>query len=390
MFLNNKPLDLVEESDLQSLIEDKIAESKVIDYKRCLPGSSDLDKKEFLRDVSSFANASGGYLIYGIEEEKGEPVRICGLHGIDPDKEILRLESIVRTGIAPRIQILIDYVTLENGNIVILVRIPKSWASPHMVTKGSPKFYSRNSKGRWDLDVSEIRSAFLLSETTAERIRDFRAERLSKIMAGDTPTPLNESPKSVLHVIPIAAFDSGTKLDISAIETKTFSNNKYLLPTSVYDVHRGNRYNFDGLLTYDRNLKSYVQLFRNGIIEVVDSLRFYGSINSHKCIHIERYEHEMLKAIDKYVEIEKQLGVDPPFFLMISLLGVNGVGIFVDDLHAYEGAPIDRDVLLVPEILVENFDYELDVLMKPAFDAIWNAAGWKGSFCYNEHGRRVG
>lgn len=61
----NRPLDSVEESDLQELIDNQVPEGKTIEYKEALPGNSDGDKKEFLADVSSFANAAGGDLIFG-------------------------------------------------------------------------------------------------------------------------------------------------------------------------------------------------------------------------------------------------------------------------------------------------------------------------------------
>ncbi len=173
MSINKKPLESVEESDLQDLLKNQVAESKILDYKETLPGNSGNDKKEFLFDVSSFANAAGGHLVYGIKEDDGVPVEICGLQDINPDEEILRMESMIRDGINPRIPgISIRSIPFDSSNCVIVIRIPKSWASPHMVTfKGSSKFYSRNSAGKYQLDVSEIRSAFLLSETIAERIR---------------------------------------------------------------------------------------------------------------------------------------------------------------------------------------------------------------------------
>ena len=77
-----KDLDLVTEIDLQNLIEKEVHEGKKIEYKETLPGNSDRDKKEFLGDVSSFANESGGYIIYGISEDrnKGIPEEIKGLN----------------------------------------------------------------------------------------------------------------------------------------------------------------------------------------------------------------------------------------------------------------------------------------------------------------------
>jgi hypothetical protein len=60
MVFENKTLDKIEESDITQLLNDKIPESKILGYKRDAIGNSDGDKKEFLADVYSFANASGG------------------------------------------------------------------------------------------------------------------------------------------------------------------------------------------------------------------------------------------------------------------------------------------------------------------------------------------
>ena len=45
---------------LNSLIDDKVEERKDLDYKRDLPERNDEKKREFLSDISSFANTVGG------------------------------------------------------------------------------------------------------------------------------------------------------------------------------------------------------------------------------------------------------------------------------------------------------------------------------------------
>ena len=69
MNLDAKRPSEIELEDIQSLVEDEVQEGKRLEYKRDLPGTSADEKAEFLRDVSAFANASGGYLIYGIEDK---------------------------------------------------------------------------------------------------------------------------------------------------------------------------------------------------------------------------------------------------------------------------------------------------------------------------------
>jgi hypothetical protein len=390
MSLRDKQLGSIDVTDLQALMHDQVPEDKTIDYKQSLPGNSDSNKEEFLADVSSFANAAGGDLIFGIREESGVPTELCGLQGINADAEILRLENIIRDGIEPRIPgISIRPLQLQTSGVAIIIRIPRSWALPHMVTfKGHSRFYSRNSAGKYPLDVSELRAAFALSETTAERIRNFRIERLSKIVAEETPVALDKTPKIVLHIIPFSAFDPAARFDVSSLASD-ISRLAPITPSSF-----SYRHNFDGFLTYAQfsssaSAHSYLQIFRNGSVEAVDAFLLKSSSGK---IPSEAYEKDLLNALPRFLSIQKQLGVEPSLLIMLSLLGVSGYTMAVDhsrfrwsDIH-----PIDRDALLVPEVVVESFECELAEVMRPIFDAIWNAAGWPQSMNYDAAGKWVG
>src|SRR5437899_4282702 len=122
MSLTGKLISQIRESDLITLIDDGEPEGKMIDYKRDRVGQADGDKKEFLYDVSSFANTAGGYLVFGMNEQQGVPVALVGLHGIDPDAEIVRLEQIARGGLRPPINgIESAAVRLTNGAVAIVL-----------------------------------------------------------------------------------------------------------------------------------------------------------------------------------------------------------------------------------------------------------------------------
>src|SRR6266511_6012753 len=103
MSIANKPISSITEGDLLDLIVNQVSEGKMIDYKLTLPGNSDDDKKELLADVSSFANTAGGHLIFGMDEDQGIASKLIGINRLDSDKEKLRLENIIRDGVAPRI-----------------------------------------------------------------------------------------------------------------------------------------------------------------------------------------------------------------------------------------------------------------------------------------------
>jgi len=160
------------------------------------------------------------------------------------------MENIIRTGLEHRLLgVTIHSVPLPSHEerVVIILQIPKSFAAPHMV-RSSGRFYSRNSTGKFSLDATQIRSAFELIGTTAERIRSFRIERLSRISAGEeTPAPLNEQePKIVLHLIPLNAFSTSVSLDLKPLNDSF--KGMLLEPLSVYEggLHVKIRFNLDG------------------------------------------------------------------------------------------------------------------------------------------------
>ena len=391
----NKPIDLLTEDDLQELKDNEVSEGKTIEYKLKLPNNTHEDKREFLADVSSFANASGGHILYGIKEESGIPVDICGLVIENVDEAKQRLENLLRDCIKPRIPgFSIRGIELSNSRVVIIIRIQRSWNQPHVVEfRGHWRFYSRNSAGKYPLDVSEVRSAFALSESIAEKIRNFRTERLGKIVAGETPVTLEGSAKIVLHIVPMGAFDTPIKYDLSFLKQQI----EHLQP--IGSSGWTHRYNFDGFLTYDSVNRgilclSYLQIFRNGIIEAVESYL----LNSENSVYknyipssYENYEKILLDVMPRYFSVQKQIGIVPPIFIMLSILNIKGFKIYTDfSKYGNPGKEIDRNDLIIPEIMIEDYDCDPAEVLKPAFDAVWNAAGWERSMNYNKNGEWVG
>jgi hypothetical protein len=388
MSLRGKPLDQIEESDLQALVDNEVSERKYLEYKQCLPGSSDTEKKEFLADVTSFANAAGGHLIYGMREKDGVAAEVCGVSSTNKDHEKQRLESMMRDGVQPRIPgYALECVDLEKKGFLITIGIPRSWASPHRVTfKGHDKFYSRNSAGKYPMDVPELRAAFLLSETAAERIRNFREARLARIVAGETPVPLGDTPKIVLHVVPFGAFQPGTRVSSHVIAREAEDG------SATFHRSMARRHNFDGFLVYVQfdpdsgPAERYAQIFRSGAVELADT-RWAGQDGERRIKW--QYEDFLRRALPDCLALQKRLGVEPPLFVMLSLLGVRGYTMRSPSPHeqAAPETPFDRDDLLVPESLVEAFECDVDDVLRPIFDAVCNAAGQPRSMNYDEKGK---
>jgi Putative DNA-binding domain len=388
-----KPIDQIVRADIEALVTNEVKEGRTIEYKQALPGNADKDRKEFLADVSSFANAAGGDLLYGIVEKRdadnkttGIPESVPGIASINTDQEIRRLDSILKDGLGPRISgIHIRSIADFAEGPVLLIRVPKSYAAPHMVTfQEHSRFYSRNNGGKYPLDVAEIRSAFALSESLPDRIRRFREERLGRIVANDTPVRFNYASKVVLHVVPISAFTSRTAIDLNML----YQAGGLSLP--CFDAVRHEcRFNLDGLLSYatppgEKSGPAYAQVFRTGIAEFVDVWTLAEPV-SRNAFPVKTIEKSVVKGVAQYLKKMVPLDITPPIVVMLSILGVRGCNVLQAAL-----SPIDRDNLILPDVLADDLNVDPPTLLRPVFDAMWQAGGIEGSRNYDKEGRWTG
>lgn len=389
----NKSIKDITIQDFQTLIDNGVPEGKSIEYKQDLKLLQDNDKKEFLYDVSSFANASGGDLIFGIKEdrESGLPEEIVGVSITNVDEEIRKIENLIRDGIAPRLAgIEVRTYNLENAHVLLLIRIPKGWNSPHQVIfKGADKFYTRSTNGKYKLDVFELRNAFLLAENTTEKIQRFRQDRITKIIANETPIALNPYAKILLQLVPLSAFQNNERIDLSSISNSTVR----LSPLG--GGNREWRYNLEGVLSYVsappyKIANSYIQVFFNGVIETVNSdlLAPHNGMLLIPAVSGLNYEQKIVEVVKEYLEFQERVRVEVPILLFLTLIGVNGYEIETSGRYRirYAENKIDRDILQLPEVWIQSYTDSVEKALKGVFDMIWNASGMERSLNYDEMG----
>ena len=380
----NKPLSELTVDNINIIVRDKVPESRSLDYKRELPPLTEAGNKELLKDVSAFANTVGGYLIYGVDEKEGVPTEILGVEVEDFDKLKQRFENLLRTGADPVIR-RVDFHTVDvNGSRkVVIIKIPRSIARPHVVRiKDHFRFYGRNSSGVHQLEVEDLRRAFLESETLATKIRNFRSDRLSAISTNETFMPLLLGAKIILHLIPDSSFELGKRYDFGTEWISDFP------PICASGWSR--RITFDGIMTYwdDREkgfAYNYTHVFNNGVLEAVDAFMLQTR-GERKIIPSIGYEEKLIDALNKYLYSFKKYQIELPAWVCLSLLGIKGYVMGVDTFWHDEVHSIDRDELIISPVRIESYDFPADQILKPAFDSIWNACGCKQSINYNENG----
>lgn len=160
-------------------------------------------------------------------------------------------------------------------------------------------------------------------EALSGRIRNFRHQRRDMILSRETPINMNPGAKIVLHIIPIGAFDPAFNFDVTSLKQQN--------PSPLSGTQWDFRYNFDGFLCFTNTLYSYTQTFRNGIIEAVDAfiLEPREPNNFSRNIPSIQYEEKVIQKLSEYISVQNNLGVEPPFLIMLSLLDVKGYSMSV-------------------------------------------------------------
>lgn len=384
----SKDLNSVTIKDLLDLKENKVNESKTLEYKKELKLAKDQDKKEFLSDISSFANTTGGDIIYGITEVEGIPSALDAIQIENIDMFKQQIENIIRDGLEPRISgYSIKEIKKDQSTYFLIIRVPKSWISPHRVTfQNSSKFYGRNSNGKYELDVSELRNLFSLSDSISTKTKQFREERVTKLISEETSIKLTGKRIVALHIIPLLSLSQPQSYDIKIINTKREQAKP--LCAGGWDVI----YNFDGMISFNghvgSDITSYTQFYRNGIIEAVTTKLEYSPDNKAVFIPSTILENNFYEALRNYFNLYKELKVDFPAYLLVSMINYKGVFLGVDSRFGnyYDLVSIDRDILFFPEVYIENNEYNFHSILRPIFDTLWNSCGFERCLNYDQTG----
>lgn len=383
-----KAIHEVGPDDLQALLDNNVRESKTIEYKLELPDNADRQKTRFLASVSSLANTAGGDHLFGVRANQGLPVEFPGVATDDPDADKLRLEQVLASGLEPRLpRVDIQPVEVADGRHVFVLRVSKSWLSPHRV-KQNGKFYGRHSAGKYELDVGELRTAFTLSETVAERIRGFRADRVAKVYGRETPVPLRAGGVLVLHLLPLSAFVEHEEIDLSKFD----GYDRIIRPMGGA---RGLDWclNLDGFVAFEvaegQGSGKYTQVFRSGAVEATDVL---DPRDGDMALPSIAFELDLINLLRRFTELAPEHGINPPVYAFLSMVGVRGCGLSLGGREAIveNPRPLSQDVALLPEVVVEDFGADPGRVLRPAFDVVWNAFGLLRSLNYDEDGNWTG
>lgn len=361
--LNNKSLLDCNYEDFKDLMHNEVfRENQFLDYKEnfsflVLPKETKreiVESKivEFRNDVCSFANADGGYIVYGIKDNCGMAEEITGIEISNRDKFELDLRNKLNH-IMPKIpQMIFRFVEVDKDHYIVVIYIKHDDFAPyiHLEDQKNYKIYKRSGNGKTVINYTELKNMFIQSRVFEEQISLFREKRIIHyINEGLTES----SSFMIFHIIPETYLNDRKQLFIiekqSGISFKSVFSGTNIDSLSLPCV--------DGLHYVSLDKKDEAYIYNNGIVEYFLPLVNYIDLVNDDWLFF--YNEDVWRYIDSvaqgYQSTLLDLFGEQRYFGCISIIGCKGVVTELNDIGRNQ-TRIDRDKVICHPI--PFFDFE--------------------------------
>ncbi len=327
------------------------------------------------------ANAAGGSILFGIGEKGGCADALIGVDVNTIDADILRLTSILRSGIEPRsLRFAFEQIQV-NGSTVLELRVPQSFSRPHWVIAGGDlRFYVRNNAGKNPMSLDEIREAFIYDAAIIDRALTWRTERTDAIYKDSSLD--HAKIWAVLHLVPLRAFSaSAPKFDPQS----QFRSGEFQLRTP-FDAGSGNP-NYLGWRyesrDHDGNVLAYLQIYRDFRMELV----FEGGDRSEKQ-NVTRLwagvlETDLGKWLTRFKAWTGEFEYPLPAFALLSLLNTRA-SVIISDHRTYQ---TNEATLHLEPALIEDGQFEPRSALLPAYNHLYQSYGFAACPYFDAQGK---
>lgn len=173
--LFNKPVHELTFEDIVAFCKRGLPENKQLDYKYLLPKNHE----KFAKTIASFANAMGGTIIVGVQDDKNDkpapPFTGIAYH----EKVRNSVEDIIQTYIDPIVFVDVNICVNKRGNrMFVVIDIPQSNLTPHLVGKLKRAYVRTGQSSRPEAIVHPDRLPWLLDHRQkSERLRHILYEK---------------------------------------------------------------------------------------------------------------------------------------------------------------------------------------------------------------------
>jgi hypothetical protein len=372
MIFRGKKLSDIQVEDLQRLIDEKVQERDTVEYKRDMYGTTDADKREMLRDITSMANHRGGYLLIGIDEDdEGIPANIIGT---ESGNHVERIRSCCLDNIEKRIIGLdIRDMPLGNGKVVVIVSIPESINAPHMIIQsGLNQFWKRHGRQKDKMTIDEVGEAFDRRLSNLNRLDRFLFIRKAEILEDigeQTLMIISASPAYLRDEIVLSNQDEKIRTMIRN-PTRYQNQNDGIYSGTPYPTINGLR--ADNRIPFhsdNKTVNQYIEVFFNGYIEFGFLMTPFSQHGTYFASLVETpYIVDFLGFTQNIFE---QFFPFLPIIVSFSIF--NAKGIWLATSNSGEDAKVkwQRQHLELGNFFIDNISNERKLVTKRICDRIW-------------------
>ncbi len=384
-----KPLKDVTLVEVQGLVDRSVGESLHLDYKAAFALTTREDQKEFLKDVSAFANSQGGLLIYGIEEEKdaqgkntGLPKRILGVPVPNADQLTQQIENYLRDGIEERLpRYELNFIPVGTTGSLILIRVPWSMRSPHMVKLGADRLFKRIIGGCQNMSVGQIRDSVLQTQSITEGVEAFIKSRVDKLRARSGDTFLT------VHVVPLQRERSILPMHGFTFEQLALNIGGNGLPQGL---GLNIRYTLEGYkVSQDLSDRQphHCLIFRDGSCEYRDTTAFSEPNDTRgKSFYRQSFEQQLFRQVTAALNLYSGGYAQLPAIVAVTLIRANDFVLY----GSYRPYKVEEDICRIDPVLITELTPDVKPLLRPVCDMVSNVFGLSRAESYKLDGIYVG
>lgn len=162
-----KPINEITYKDINELLFLKQErEGQNLDYKR----DFHTDGKEFAKDTTAFANADGGYIIFGIDEKQNEVLGLSDNKGNGKIEDWIT--NVLNTNIDKSIKYHIHFINIDEEKLlfIVILYIKESLEKPvYVIADNKSICYLRKGTSVFSAKPSDIKEMYLKSEETKQQ-----------------------------------------------------------------------------------------------------------------------------------------------------------------------------------------------------------------------------
>lgn len=371
MFL--KSFDKLTAEDVQELVETETYEHARLDYKGGHPAKwrekterveQEKEKLNFLKDVISMANRRGGDIIYGVfsDSNTGKPEIAKGFEETNWDSLERDLTDLIRQYIEPALTVQIRELERDEGQPLLVVRVPESWKKPHAVRMDEKwTYFMRVGKANRPCELEEIRQMYTGWQGIERKLEEFRNDRLAALAQDEGPVRMEvelgeDDPRRfvLVHVIPVERFARGEQIDVRHEVNEPPGWLQPLGTTGAGEPRYTSlgRVMFNGKTRKDSRVlgraSTYAMWMRNGGIEACYSIE--GDE-----VHPNAVVRDLKYIMGNWKRGLEHHGIDGPFFFATCLLGWKGNVVKTGGVFEW---PVNQNVIRVPHVIADNLDVD--------------------------------